>query len=167
MTFSLRDFQLSDAEAVNEIALAAFHEYKHLYSDWPTLASNLGRTASLADQSELIVASRGATVVGAVAYVPPGRPRQDFFPLDWPIVRMLVVLPSERGHGIGRALTEECIRRADRDSAHLLALHTSPIMSVALPMYQRLGFERHGDAPSLMGVPYSIYVKQLNPSARA
>jgi predicted N-acetyltransferase YhbS len=166
VTFSLRDFQPSDAEAVNQIALAAFDEYKQLYADWPTLAANLSRTASLADQSELIVASKAATVVGAVAYVAPGRPRQNFFPSEWPIVRMLVVLPSERGQGIGRALTEECIRRAGRDGAPLLALHTSPIMRVALPMYQRLGFERHSDAPSLMGVPYGIYVKQLNPSAR-
>ena len=74
---------------------------------------------------------------------------------------MLVVAPLSRGVGIGRALTEECIRRARRDRAPLIALHTTPIMKVALPMYERMGFNHQREAPPIFGVPYDIYVKRL------
>jgi ribosomal protein S18 acetylase RimI-like enzyme len=74
----------------------------------------------------------------------------------------LVVDPPARGHGLGRALTEECIRRAQRDEAPIIGLHTTPIMTVALPMYLRMGFNLHGEAPPICGVPYAIYTMALH-----
>ena len=74
---------------------------------------------------------------------------------------MLVVDPAYRGHGVGRALTNACIRRAERDGASRVALHTSPIMEVALAMYRRMGFERVRAVPPIHGVPYDVYVKRL------
>ena len=65
------------------------------------------------------------------------------------------------GHGIGRALTEECIRRAERDDAPAIALHTSPIMEVALPMYLRMGFEFVRAVTPIHGVPYGVYRMHL------
>jgi ribosomal protein S18 acetylase RimI-like enzyme len=76
---------------------------------------------------------------------------------------MLVVSPRLRGLGVGRALTDECIRRARRDQAPLIALHTSPIMSVALPMYLRLGFTFVKEVSDIFGVPYGVYAKPLQP----
>jgi ribosomal protein S18 acetylase RimI-like enzyme len=67
-----------------------------------------------------------------------------------------------RGLGIGRALTEECISRAGRDGASIIALDTTPIMAVALAMYERMGFEFTATAPTIHGVPYGIYVKRLS-----
>jgi ribosomal protein S18 acetylase RimI-like enzyme len=61
-----------------------------------------------------------------------------------------------RGHGLGRALTEECIRRALRDWAPIIALHTTAIMTVALPMYLRMGFRLQGKAPPIYRVPYAV-----------
>ena len=167
MPFQIRDFEPGDAAAVNDVALAAFAEFREAYDDWAAVSRNVGDTASLAQSGELIVAAAGDAIVGAVAYVGPGRPKKEFFPIEWPIVRMLVVSPSHRGHGIGRALTEECVRRAERDGAELIALHTSPIMRVALPLYERMGFEYHREAPPLLGVPYGIYVKALPHGTRA
>ena len=100
-------------------------------------------------------------MIGAVGYVPPSAPKAAHFKPEWPIIRMLVVDPGARGLGAGRALTEACIARARRDRAGEIALHTSPIMTVALPMYLRMGFVRVRDAPPLFGVPYAIYVKAL------
>jgi hypothetical protein len=54
-----------------------------------------------------------------------------------------------------------CVRRAERDGAPLLALHTSPIMRVALPMYLRMGFVLEREVPPVRGVPYAVYVKPL------
>ena len=74
---------------------------------------------------------------------------------------MLVVDPQQRGAGVGRALTQACIDRAERDGSAVIALHTSPIMTVALPLYLRMGFELVRDAPPICGVPYAVYLKAL------
>lgn len=58
-------------------------------------------------------------------------------------------------------LTEACLERARRDHSPIIALHTSPIMSVALPMYLRMGFEKLRDAPDIHGVSYAVYTKSL------
>ena len=53
--------------------------------------------------------------LGAVAYIPDGQPEAAYFDQSWPIIRMLVVDPAERGKGLGHALTSECLARARRD----------------------------------------------------
>ena len=37
-----------------------------------------------------------------------------------------------------------------------------PIMKIALPMYERMGFKFHSEAPTIYGVPYGIYIKHLD-----
>ncbi|WP_338821991.1 GNAT family N-acetyltransferase [Bradyrhizobium septentrionale] len=69
--------------------------------------------------------------------------------------------PAFRGKGLGRALSTECVARAKRDGAPAIALHTSPIMTVALPMYLRMGFLKAHDVPPIFGVPYAVYTKAL------
>ena len=62
---------------------------------------------------------------------------------------------------LGRALSMECIARAKRDASPIIALHTSPIMKVALPMYLKMGFVKAYDAPPIFGVAYAVYTKAL------
>ncbi|MDF0645510.1 MAG: GNAT family N-acetyltransferase [Nitrospira sp.] len=159
--FSLRDFQPTDAAAVDALVLSAFHQYRAAYSDWPAFSSRLGQMVRSASHSEIIVAESGGAVVGAVAYVGAGQPQPSFYPPEWPMLRMLVVDPSRRGLGIGRALTADAIGRAVRDRAPLIALHTSPIMKIALPLFERMGFRLECDIAPIFGVPYVLYVKPL------
>jgi hypothetical protein len=58
-------------------------------------------------------------------------------------------------------LSTECIVRAKRDGSPVMALHTSPIMTVALPMYLRMGFIKACDVPPIFGVAYAVYTKAL------
>ena len=154
----VRPFSPADANTVNAVALAAFAQYRGVYSDWETLARGVGSMSSLAGQAELIIAEEAGAVVGAVAYCPPrSQPRAEFFAPEWPIVRMLVVRPRARGRGIGRMLAAECVKRAKRDGAALIALHTSPAMEVALAMYLRMGFTLLRRVPDRFGVPYAVY----------
>jgi ribosomal protein S18 acetylase RimI-like enzyme len=158
---AIRDFTETDADAVNRLAVAAFAPFAPHYNDWPSMAANLAKMSALSATGDVIVAEADGRIAGAVAYVPPGAPKAEFFEVAWPIIRMLVVDPQARGRGIGRALTDECIERARRDGAKLIALHTSPIMSVALPMYQRMGFAWLRAAPPIFGVDYAVYTKAL------
>ena len=161
MHANIRDYRVADAQALNSVALAAFMQFKDDYSDWPAMAANVSRMSDLASNGEIVLVEINERVVGGVAYVPGGKPKASFFDQSWPIIRMLVVDPASRGRGIGRLLTEECIRRARRDQAPLIALHTTSIMSVALPMYLRMGFKLLRAAPPIHGVPYAIYTMAL------
>lgn len=158
----VRDFEPADATSLNAVALAAFGQFENDYSDWPAMAAAVSKMAELTSSAEIIVAEVDGRIVGGVAYVRSGRPKASFFDPSWPIIRMLVIDPSARGHGLGRLLTQACIDRARNDGARLIALHTSPVMAVALPMYLRMGFEFLRDAPSIYGVAYAVYVKKLD-----
>lgn len=164
----IRDFQESDSDGVNAVALAAFAQYRGVYDDWEALSRSVGAMADLAAQGEIVVAEENGEIAGAVAYFGPGSsPRPEFFEPGWPIVRMLVVDPKARGRGIGRRLTEECVRRARRDGAAVVALHTSPAMAVALAMYRKMGFELERRLPDRYGVPYAVYLLDLRGSLAA
>jgi hypothetical protein len=65
------------------------------------MASAIGRMAALAKTGNIIIAEREDRVVGAVVYIPAGRPKAAYFDQSWPIIRMLVVDPPYRGIGIG------------------------------------------------------------------
>jgi GNAT superfamily N-acetyltransferase len=157
----LRDYEHADAEDLNRIAVAAFDQFRDHYGDWPAMLAGLSKTSDLSASGEVIIAKLQDTFAGAVAYFGPNSQKAAFFDQRWPIIRMLVVDPAFRGKGIGRALSDECIARAKRDGSPIIALHTSPIMSVALPMYLRMGFVKAYDAPPIFGVAYAVYTKAL------
>ena len=157
----IRDYRSSDAEPLNRLAVVAFGQFRDRYQDWPAMLAGLSKTSDLSASGEVIVAELQDAFAGAVAYFGPHHPKAAFFDQSWPIIRMLVVDPKFRGKGIGLALTNECIARANRDGAPLIALHTSPIMTVALPMYLRMGFAKAYDAPPIHGVAYAVYTKAL------
>lgn len=157
----IRDYHASDDAAVNALAVAAFEQYQAMYDDWPGFRSRLENMSAIAATGELVVAELDGVLVGAVGYVGPHKPKADYFEPEWPIMRMLVVAPEARGCGVGSALAQQCLARARRDGALVFALHTSPIMEVALPMYLRMGFRRLRGAPLIHGVDYDVYVLSL------
>ncbi len=157
----LRDYEGADAEDLNRIAVAAFDQFRDQYEDWPAMLAGLSKTSDLSASGEVIVAEFQDNFVGAVAYFGPNSQKAAFFDQRWPIIRMLIVDHAFRGRGIGRALSDECIARAKRDGAPIIALHTSPVMSVALPMYLKMGFAKAYDAPPIFGVAYAVYTKAL------
>jgi GNAT superfamily N-acetyltransferase len=158
----LRNYIESDADKINELAVLAFEQYKNHYDNWDEFSKNLSKFSELSQSSEIIVSENHKNeIVGAVAYVPAAATKAEFFPENTPIIRMLIVNPNARGSGIGKALSNECIARATRDGNKTIALHTSPIMSVALPMYLRMGFQEYCKAPDMYGVKYNVYAKSI------
>ncbi|WKA27715.1 GNAT family N-acetyltransferase [Bradyrhizobium roseum] len=157
----LRDYQNADAEDLNRLAVSAFEQFRDHYGDWPAMLAGLSKTSALSVGGEVIIAELQGKLAGAVAYFRPDSRKAAFFDQRWPIIRMLVVDPAFRVKGVGRALSDECIARASRDGSPIIALHTSPIMSVALPMYLRMGFAKAYDAPPIFGAAYAVYTKAL------
>lgn len=61
-------------------------------------------------------------------------------------IRLLAVAPAQQRHGIGKALTLACIRRARELGRAGVVLHTTKSMMAAWQMYTGMGFNR---APEL------------------
>jgi ribosomal protein S18 acetylase RimI-like enzyme len=152
-----------DHAAIDALALEAWQVLKPGYDPerWGELLVSIGKMSTLSSDGRLFVAMTSEQVSGAVGYMPPGCSNPRIFPREWPSIRMLVVRPSHRGRGIGKALMNACIGAAIADGARCIGLHTSPIMEVALPMYLRMGFIKDADLPPIAGAPYARYVLAL------
>jgi predicted N-acetyltransferase YhbS len=112
MTLTLRAYEAADSDAINRVAGAAFVQFEHEYDDWDAFLAGVTRMADLAATGELIVAEQDGEIVGGVVFVGPGVEKNQIFPPAWAIIRMLVVAPTARGHGIGRQLVAACLRAA-------------------------------------------------------
>lgn len=159
-SYTIRNAVVADYSDINELALEAWQVLRDGYdpAQWDNMLTAIGNMSDLAATGELIVAVEQDRIAGAVCYMPPHTSNTAIFPEGWPSIRMLVTRPADRNKGIGRRLTEECIQRARRDQADCIALHTSPVMSVALPLYLRMGFVMDRELPSIAGAPYARYV---------
>lgn len=163
VTYEIRNASENELSAINELAVQAWQVLKPGYdpAQWDSMLAAVSNMAKLAATGELIVAADQTRLVGAVCYMPPHTSNPNIFPEGWPSIRMLVTHPAFRGKGIGRRLTEECVRRAQQDQADCIGLHTSPVMTVALPLYLRMGFVMARELNSIAGAPYARYVLEL------
>ena len=65
--------------------------------------------------------------------------------------RLLAVDPLTRGQGIGKLLTDECIRKAKDKKVDQMVIHTTMAMQTAWKMYETLGFKRSEDLDFMQG----------------
>ncbi|EGQ8201304.1 hypothetical protein VCSRO12_0793 [Vibrio cholerae] len=56
-------------------------------------------------------------------------------------LKKLFLLPTSRGHGVGRALSEHCLNFAKQQGYAKCYLDTLSSMTKAIKLYQQLGFE--------------------------
>lgn len=65
--------------------------------------------------------------------------------------RLLAVDPAARGKGIGKLLTNECIRKAKEAGLSQLIIHSTKAMQTAWNMYEQMGFKRSEDLDFMQG----------------
>jgi GNAT superfamily N-acetyltransferase len=112
-----------------------------------------GRAAS----AEVLVAvDHDGTIVGACTFVSdPASPGMDWTNPDETELRLLALHASARGRGVGQALVEACIARAQAMQRPLM-LHTTQFMTSAARLYERLGFVRRPDRDVAGYEPYEF-----------
>jgi ribosomal protein S18 acetylase RimI-like enzyme len=105
------------------------------------------RTRAEAPSTIVLVAVDGdGRVLGGVTHVSDHRsPFAEGVPDDASAIRMLAVSRGVQGRGTGDALVRACIERAQADGKSSVVLHTTPWMTTAHRLYDRLGFRRDAD----------------------
>jgi ribosomal protein S18 acetylase RimI-like enzyme len=145
MDLHIRDADPSEHAAVADLIAASYGQYEETFGSYwaPYLADLLDVEGRQAD-GELIVAELDGALVGSVTFLP--HYRNDAIPGGFAGggcgIRVLATAPAARGHGVGRALVDECVRRARGLGATSLLLHTGSFMEAAVHLYERMGFER-------------------------
>ena len=142
----VREARLGEHEQIVRLTLQAYAEYASAMEPSAWAALEQAVHASLADDAfvtRLVAELDGAIVGSAALYAPDAAAYGTLAsPTSWPEVRLVAVAPTARGHGIARALVEECTRRARLAGAAMLGLHTSRSMRSAVRLYERMGFVR-------------------------
>lgn len=155
----------ADAGRVLVAAYAEFFAPDGVDEDHEYLQT-IGDVAGRAPRTTILVAVDEGRIVGCVTLELDGRTDLDDEPLPAhrAHVRMLGVAPEARGRGVGRALVEECERRAIGAGKTLMTLHTTHLMERAQAMYRSMGYERGDDWVLPDGFVLLGYRKTLQPS---
>ncbi|HEX2851523.1 MAG TPA: GNAT family N-acetyltransferase [Acidimicrobiales bacterium] len=108
--------------------------------------AELRDVAGRAEAAVVLVAVQVDTLVGAVAYIPDEHSSwgEGVRPGEASI-RMLAVAPEAQGRGAGEALARACLDRARAAGKARVVLHSTPWMTSAHRLYERLGFRRAPD----------------------
>ena len=141
---NIRNARTEELGQAAQVISEAYHQYSDIIppEHWEPYLHNLTDFRSRLDKAELIVAEEDGGILGAVTFFPKGSASGEGWPGDYSGIRILAVPPDHRGRGLGRLLTEECIRRSRALGVRYVGLHTTEFMSVAKAMYERMGFER-------------------------
>ena len=156
----LRLAQPADAAGIASVLLAAFEEFRPLYTEGGFAATTPAAEEIIERLQEgpIWVALHGAVIAGTVSMVLKG---SELY------VRGMAVLPAARGHTIGQALLVETERYASTHSCRRMFLSTTPFLSRAIRLYEKFGFRRTGEGPhELFGTPLFTMEKLLTHNLR-
>lgn len=162
LAVEVRDAAPGEWGDVARLLSRSFQEYAAVLpaAIWRAYRDELVDIAARAPASQLVVAVTGERVVGTVTFFPDATRDSHGWPPGTASFRLLAVDPDARGHGIGRALVQECVRRAGRHGARLLGLHTAEAMAGGIALYRSLGFV---PAPDLDFDPHAHYGGEAAP----
>ncbi len=119
------------------------------------MLANVGELTKNPGTELLVAVSSGGKITGAVVYFNDmkyygsgGTATREQNAAGF---RLLAVDPLARGQGVGKLLTNECIRRTREKKIHQLIIHTTMAMQTAWKMYESLDFKRSEDLDFMQG----------------
>jgi ribosomal protein S18 acetylase RimI-like enzyme len=155
--------KVGDFDAIASLNIEAYREFADCMSPdgWRGMEASLRAVETRAQSARFLVMRDQGIIVGSIGYCPAGKGNPEIFPLDWAAVLLLAVSPTHRGRGIARELVSACIQCAHDDTAQVIGLFTSELMTAAQQLYESLGFRRESEIPSRLGLRYWRYKLHL------
>jgi len=142
----VRDAHEDEHDVIRALTVNVYAEYANIMTPaaWAPLEQAVHAALASSEPMQRIVAVRDEQIVGSVLLFPAA---SDVYGgvadrAMCPVFRLLAVAADARRLGVGKLLVDECIRRARRDGASELGLHTSVSMQAAVRLYLRMGFVR-------------------------
>lgn len=163
--FIVRPARPNDHPAIRALTLDAYEQYATIMEPaaWAGLREAVHTTVDT--EAERFVAEQHGKIIGSVMLFAPasGAYGNDAAPSDVPELRLLAVSEAARNSGVGRALVDACLQRAQHMGATALGLHTSDSLVAAIHLYEQMGFERflEGDFRVAGSELIKAYRKQL------
>jgi ribosomal protein S18 acetylase RimI-like enzyme len=150
----IREIKQSEYTFLGELMVDVYSKLEGFPSpsEQPDYYKMLGKVGNLNEQEHttvLVAESSEREIVGGVVYYDDmskygsgGTATQE---KNASGIRLLCVNPKSRGIGVGKALTNECIRLAKASGNKQVILHTTQAMEIAWSIYLKIGFERSID----------------------
>jgi GNAT superfamily N-acetyltransferase len=151
----IRRAQYEDADAIAQVLLAAFIEYKPLYTVQGYAATTPGpeEIRNRIKDGPIWLAIGECEVLGTTSAILKG---------DSLYLRGMAVLPTARGQGMGDLLLKRAEDYALGHHCKRLVLSTTPFLSRAIRLYERFGFLKTDEGPhDLFGTPLFTMAKSL------
>ena len=119
------------------------------------MLANIGDFTNHPETELLVAVDNNNTILGAVVYFNDmqyygsgGIATQEKNSAGF---RLLGVNNNARGKGIGKLLTQECIRKATENNLNQVIIHSTLAMQTAWKMYENIGFRRSEDLDFMQG----------------
>lgn len=135
----------TDHPEIVDILVASYAEYRETFEQnerWEAYLKDIRESVVNPYLTQLWVAKIDDQIVGTVQLFETAHKAYPNFelPIDYPFIRLLGVDPRWRGHGIARALLQQCVESAKEMGKNTVYLYTGGQMVNAIRLYERFGF---------------------------
>ena len=157
---TIREILPDECEALGQLMVAVYSQLEgfptpEAQPDYYRMLANIGQLTERPQTRILIATTSDDRLLGGVVYF--GDMRQygsggtATRVKNASGIRLLGVDPKARRMGVGRKLTEACIRLASEEKHRQVVLHTTQSMQVAWRLYEQMGFKRSEDLDFMQG----------------
>src|SRR6185503_17408731 len=153
-SYSVRNARPDEFEEIGKLMVKVYSQLEGFpkQSEQPSyykMLLNIGEFAHKPDTELLVAVSPEGNIAGGVVYFSDmkyyGSGGTATAEKNAAGFRLLAVDPAARGLGIGKVLTQECIRKAREANLSQIIIHSTKAMKVAWKMYEAIGFKRSED----------------------
>lgn len=154
LEYKVRDAFLHEFAEIGKLMVTVYSQLdgfpnKDEQPDYYNLLVQVGRFTEKPKTRLIIAISSTGKINGAVVYfgdmayygsggIAPQEKNASGF-------RLLAVDPAARGKGLGKLLSQACIKLAKDENQNQLIIHSTKSMQIACKMYENMGFKRSED----------------------
>lgn len=134
-----------DYPAVIDVLVAGYMQYQETYEQkevWEQYLKEIRESVHNPEIKELWVAKIEDRIIGTVQLFETAAKAYEGFesPIPYPFIRLLAVHPDWRGHGVARALLQQCVQSSHVWKQPYVYLYTGERMVQAIGLYEKFGF---------------------------